>query len=1540
MREFLLLDLAGFCCGVRKEDILSHEEQAIHWLTDNNGAVTAIAMMGAHPVSLADLSYCIGLASASRRAGGYPVLVPAGHDLSVAFVVEQETGMAQVPCSAVYPLPAYLQTAFIDSCVRLDGKFGGKLVPLVNIRAIHCRVSAGDYTPPTPQFSLPVLKEKRRPSPDALRVFTCNKKTFAASADYFSSEQALPPGVLTRLPLMPEFVCGITLHSNRIFTVLDISRYLQLSPATEDDEGKWLLGEVEGQGFAFVVDTDQGLLPADSLPLVPLPLLVRSDWQRSVALYARKIIPVLDFREMLAKPPDETGSQALSRDLRSDGRFKAVFGKQQLEIVEFSLCNMIHALPDLEVADILPFTHCQRLAGTGGLVIGVTLYRKELLPVLDPARCFGRESRPVAGWKLVLVCNGDLRVLVLAEDVLGKRSLNVGEQRALPFTAPHSSVYGCYPVAGRVGLILNILALTAYFDNEQISELFFFADDLLPSVSDVEKSVESNIEPNIDRGTSAGNNGGIPPESLLFLESGRKDPVDDRGLKNTASVLLTEEQDTLVQFVVASMLSRKKDEATYAAEKGNQDDEAVADSLECTEEPERFGEIREESDNVFLSVMASMLSRKEDHPDSEAGAISYDEEVASDVPERALESEEFGEPSSVADEIFSEEGEYPSETERHEDDSAFPYENEIYENETSSTADTPLEASPVLLTDEQDRLITSALASMLPRGKEGEEKKEKGAPEIHEEPEGEQEINSVLDKSQEALGFSSEFDEPFLQDNEQQAAAQSANEEQNGPPRFVDTDIEELNRAGSGSDPEPVMLTEEQKGAVISVAPERTAEPEKENSFLFQEEDTLIPSEDPDESRLDVPVFIFTEEQDMLLQSSLAAAFSQEKNKGSIEGQQDADAINAEFSSSAAEARDADKKGDGSDSADEQAEKMVTKEPAPDAEVAGREVEKDLPDDVPPQLKDREEVPVEPDTWNILEDGDAFPELKDFVRQVSETQQADFPPVMPHADFVKNVTFPRLSSPDPRKIKAKLDKKRQEERDILFREAEHESEQGPDMQPQPKDEIRKRTKLWIFFFLIGLLSGYLLWLFVFRNQEVSHEKNIKSENRLSEISREASPVIRDAVPGKRAESEVTAQNDQEGILAQPVAHSPALSKPESESALEGRKAIEQEIPEAPADQPAQATSERPAIGNLVEEFPENIEHAGDNVLENAGKQQGKTAIREQGQDEEGFVGNVHEEDEKPDALLQGRVADDSGVGAVDDAADDVALKSAVAEEKDPVKGLIGASSDDAANKSKGESTQQDVTAALKRIERTPEEPDTAQAGTDEKKAPESVLENAGKQQGKTAIREQGQDEEGFVGNVHEEDKRPDGLLQGRVADDSGVGAVDDAADDVALKSAVAEEKDPVKGLIGASSDDAANKSKGTVKDGATGEMTKEEKKQADGLLFETSSGSTQLIPTAPAERARRYVAREKTTGVDQSKEKMIPAGQENSALMSPVNGTSDHAHHTVSKGDTLWEISEQYTGSGFNYPDVAKKNKITNPDLIYPDQQVLLPAKK
>jgi nucleoid-associated protein YgaU len=44
--------------------------------------------------------------------------------------------------------------------------------------------------------------------------------------------------------------------------------------------------------------------------------------------------------------------------------------------------------------------------------------------------------------------------------------------------------------------------------------------------------------------------------------------------------------------------------------------------------------------------------------------------------------------------------------------------------------------------------------------------------------------------------------------------------------------------------------------------------------------------------------------------------------------------------------------------------------------------------------------------------------------------------------------------------------------------------------------------------------------------------------------------------------------------------------------------------------------------------------------------------------------------------------------------------------------------------------------------------------------------------------------------------------------------------------------------------------------------------------------------------------------------------------------------YKVKRGDTLWGISKRYTGSGFNYPDMAKDNEIDNPDLIFPKQKI------
>jgi LysM repeat protein len=44
--------------------------------------------------------------------------------------------------------------------------------------------------------------------------------------------------------------------------------------------------------------------------------------------------------------------------------------------------------------------------------------------------------------------------------------------------------------------------------------------------------------------------------------------------------------------------------------------------------------------------------------------------------------------------------------------------------------------------------------------------------------------------------------------------------------------------------------------------------------------------------------------------------------------------------------------------------------------------------------------------------------------------------------------------------------------------------------------------------------------------------------------------------------------------------------------------------------------------------------------------------------------------------------------------------------------------------------------------------------------------------------------------------------------------------------------------------------------------------------------------------------------------------------------------HIVIKGDTLWDIAEQYTGDAFNYPELANRSRIKNPDRIYPGDRV------
>lgn len=58
-----------------------------------------------------------------------------------------------------------------------------------------------------------------------------------------------------------------------------------------------------------------------------------------------------------------------------------------------------------------------------------------------------------------------------------------------------------------------------------------------------------------------------------------------------------------------------------------------------------------------------------------------------------------------------------------------------------------------------------------------------------------------------------------------------------------------------------------------------------------------------------------------------------------------------------------------------------------------------------------------------------------------------------------------------------------------------------------------------------------------------------------------------------------------------------------------------------------------------------------------------------------------------------------------------------------------------------------------------------------------------------------------------------------------------------------------------------------------------------------------------------------------------------------VADRSVYHRHTVKKGETLGKIAKYYYGNSSKYKEIYQANtdKLDNPDLIYPDQELIIP---
>jgi nucleoid-associated protein YgaU len=90
---------------------------------------------------------------------------------------------------------------------------------------------------------------------------------------------------------------------------------------------------------------------------------------------------------------------------------------------------------------------------------------------------------------------------------------------------------------------------------------------------------------------------------------------------------------------------------------------------------------------------------------------------------------------------------------------------------------------------------------------------------------------------------------------------------------------------------------------------------------------------------------------------------------------------------------------------------------------------------------------------------------------------------------------------------------------------------------------------------------------------------------------------------------------------------------------------------------------------------------------------------------------------------------------------------------------------------------------------------------------------------------------------------------------------------------------------------------------------------------QSNTGTPTQSPTATAEPTR-------TSG---------PTGVTGVTGTTSAQDNIQSDKYTVAQGDHLWGIAVRAYGDGYKWVEIARANKLVNPNLIYPDQELVLP---
>lgn len=479
MRDLLLVHLENERYGVWKDEILSiREVQALHRIPLSPACIAGMSIIDDRTVTLADLPVCIGYASAAQNGEGR-ILMLASPEKITGFMVTGDIDTISVPPDSVFPVPEYLKTEVIDFCAVRDSA----PIPIINVAKLCAHLIKADQEPIAPALTVPMQAADAVTGQAEVRIFELSGEMFAAPSKGMQ-DRAIKPGRIATLSLLPEYVRGITFRDNKILPVIDLCQRIKRQRCRPD--ASMVVDEIGGRQFGFLVDDDRGIFSKEDMLISDLPPVARISWLSKAVVRSGETIPLVDPAALLLSRQGQSVEKPQDQRYTPESEFPEFFKRQDVDVVEFLLLGARHALPKSEVEDIIPFKSFRPIPDTPEIVVGIAEHNGTLLPVLDLAMVFGRRSPVKTEWSMIVVRNGDFRALVVTEAVLGEPRLSLDLQKSVPILLPHRVVYGCYPAADGVRLIMNVYAMTVHFEKSLVK-------DLLPALSAEMKMARAEI---------------------------------------------------------------------------------------------------------------------------------------------------------------------------------------------------------------------------------------------------------------------------------------------------------------------------------------------------------------------------------------------------------------------------------------------------------------------------------------------------------------------------------------------------------------------------------------------------------------------------------------------------------------------------------------------------------------------------------------------------------------------------------------------------------------------------------------------------------------------------------------------------------------------------------------------------------------------------------------------------------------------------------------------------------------------------------------